>query len=128
MHRYRMNRRTYWVSLAIVLVGLGILVSAGWTHGGLELAMVAIGIPRLHDIGRSGWIVGGVIAGEFVAIFGALLSGGGSVAIAITGGLIVLIVAGLAIWLGLIPGESGPNKWGDQPPSGVHLWGARSRG
>ena len=128
MYRYRMNRPTYWLSLAIVVVVLIALVSMGWTHGGMEMAMLAIGVPRLHDIGRSGWVVVGVIAGEFVAIFAPLALGAGVDAVAIMAGVVFLVVIGLGVWLGCIPGESETNKWGDPPQPGVHFGGARQRG
>ena len=85
--------------------------------------MVAIGVPRLHDIGRSGWIVLGVIALEICIVVVAAVVGGDTDAILIGGGIATLVIALLAIWLGCIPGQPHANRWGPPPAPGVNLTG-----
>ena len=122
MLRYRINRPTYWLCYGIFIVAVSVLAYLGKLNGGMEIAMIMVGVPRLHDIGQSGWIVGGLIATEILVIGGVLLSGAGVDAIQIAGGLIFFAIAALGIWLGIIPGESEANKWGDPPAQGFQ-WG-----
>ena len=69
MFKYRMNRPTYWLCYVIFMVAVSFLAYIGKLNGGMEMAMIVIGIRRLHDIGRTGWIVGGVILAEVVIMF-----------------------------------------------------------
>jgi len=118
----RINRPTYWLLLLGAAVVVGGLAALGVHAAYLEIAMVAIGVPRLHDIGRSGWIILGVIAAEFaIVIAAALLSGGEGVFIG--AGIAVIAIGLLTIWLGCIPGQPHDNKWGPPPASGVNLTG-----
>jgi uncharacterized membrane protein YhaH (DUF805 family) len=121
MLKYRMNRPTYWLCFVIFVAAGCALAYLGKLNGGMEMAMLVIGVPRLHDIGRSGWIVGAVILAEVMIVVGILLAGASVDTLEIAGGVIVLAVAALGIFLGIIPGESGPNKWGEQPGRGVQF-------
>lgn len=92
----------------------------------MEILMIAIGVPRLHDIGRSGWIAVGVLVLEVVIVVTPVLFGGGPDDILIAGGVAVLLIALLAIWLGSIPGQPHDNKWGPPPAPGLNLSGKAS--
>ena len=84
------------------------------------MMMVLIGVPRLHDIGRSGWIVGGAILAEAVVILTVAVVASIDT-LMIAGGLIFFAIVGLGIWLGTIPGQSEANQWGDPPGPGIRF-------
>ncbi len=70
---------------------------------------------RLHDVGRTGWWAAGVlIAFELVAVL-ALFK---SIPLEVAGG-VYIVVLGLVILLGAVPGTPGPNKFGNPPRRGV---------
>ena len=87
----------------------------------MELMMISVGVPRLHDIGRSGWIVVGAIGIEIVVVFGALFAGASADDLELTSGVVFLVIAALGVWLGAIPGQAQPNKWGDPPLPGIRF-------
>jgi uncharacterized membrane protein YhaH (DUF805 family) len=114
-----MNRATYFLSLAIV-VGLYVVVALVLPKppSVAEVILIALGVPRLHDIGLSGWWAGGVIVAEIlvaIAVFVTLPMASAMIAM----GLFVLVVLGLMIWLGAIRGDTGANRFGEAPPPGV---------
>jgi len=89
-------------------------------------ASLAIQVKRFHDRGRSGWLA----AIPFVlvlwmvgSIVGSVFSGqSGAQALASLGLpalLFVLVSIGFFIDLGCLPGQTGPNKFGDPPGSGA---------
>lgn len=115
----RANRATYWFSLGIVAVLLAIiaLVFRGPAKVS-EVVLIMVCVPRLHDIGRSGWIAGGVVLAEIaVAIGGIFIFLGDTYFVAM--GVMVLVIAGLLIWLGTLPGDPLTNRFGDQPAPGI---------
>jgi len=117
-----MNRPTYWLYFILIMLTITAFVLLGRPlKGGMELMMVVIGIPRLHDVGRSGWIVGGVIVAEVAIIFGALFAGASTDTLRITAGVVFLAVAALGIWLGLISGDPETNRWGERPQPGLRF-------
>ena len=121
MPKHRMNRPTYWLCYVVFMLVVSILAYLGKLNGGMEVAMILVGIPRLHDIGRSGWIVGAVIAIEIMVLVGAALAGVSVDTLLITSGMIFFSIAALGIWLGIVPGDAGTNKWGETPKAGVNF-------
>jgi uncharacterized membrane protein YhaH (DUF805 family) len=120
MLKYRINRPTYWLCYVLFMVAMSVLAYIGKLNGGMEIMMVLIGVPRLHDIGRSGWLVGAAILAEIVVLLAvAILASIDTVEI--VGGLVILTIATLGIWLGIIPGQSGANKWGEPPGPGIRF-------
>ena len=116
-YNYRMNRTTYAVYLAGFVIVYTILVSTMTRPPALAEVLVAlIGIPRLHDIGRSGWWLVVLLAGEFVAI--AIGWPGGEDGILIAAGLYFFFGLLVLVVLGFIPGQSDANRWGEPPPPG----------
>ena len=116
----RTNRATYWLSLGVIAVLIAI--SALVFHAQVkisEILLVWMCVPRLHDIGRSGWIAAGVFLAEIVVIVGAAFMLEDSGSVEAVGGVVVLVLAGLLIWLGVIPGEPIVNDYGAQPAPGV---------
>ncbi|HEY1146511.1 DUF805 domain-containing protein [Allosphingosinicella humi] len=67
-----------------------------------DLALIAVAVARLHDIGKSGWWLAVIVAGALLAS----VTGSGAI------GLLVF-----AVWLGLLlwPGTLGPNAFGADP-------------
>jgi uncharacterized membrane protein YhaH (DUF805 family) len=120
----RMNRATYFATLGLIVVLLvAISIFASKPPAVLEVLLVWIGVPRLHDIGRSGWWIlvlftfeiGGIVAG-FMSVPRADIE--------IVGGLIVFVMLIAMIVLGCIKGDPGVNDFGD-PPLGLFGRGAR---
>jgi uncharacterized membrane protein YhaH (DUF805 family) len=117
----RINRAAYWLFLAMliaILVVVNMLSSQPMriTEGLLFL----ICIPRMHDIGRSGWWLLAPLAlevGGAIAIVLYLPPETAEVAM----GLISLAIVGLLIWLGAVPGETEANRFGDPPAPGLQF-------
>ena len=63
----RASRQEYWMFFlfnmifAIVITGIDIILGIGFLNGIYSLAVmipgIAVGIRRLHDIGKSGWML-----------------------------------------------------------------------
>lgn len=123
----RTNRANYWAALGVVatlLIGLSLI-----THETVpvqEFVLVFICVPRLHDIGRSGWWVAAPIAFEVIATIAALTLLSEEMAGVVLGGM-TLVLAGLLTWLGAVPGERQANRFGEPPIRGVQ-WGRRKGG
>jgi len=115
----RMNRATFWLALgAVVALYAAIAFFGNRTVAVNEIVLIIACVPRLHDIGRSGWLVLGPIALELGAValaFSALPTD-------VTGtimGCVALVIIGLIVWLGCIPGNPAANRFGDPPPPGL---------
>lgn len=115
---------------------LGLIPVIGQLIGLLMLYLwVCLGAKRLHDMGKSGWLmivpfalqlVGMILA--FMSVGGAMMAGavGGDSAVAagVMGGGLVVMLCGLAslaflIWIGATPGQSEANQYGPPPTSVV---------
>jgi uncharacterized membrane protein YhaH (DUF805 family) len=135
----RTRRSHFWIGW---LICLGVGVVAGWIPilGGLiSLALIwpnlAIAVKRLHDMGKSGWliaipwvvsVVGTIAAFSMIGITAftnaAALDEGDPLAImALLGpalglvGLLMLVNLGFLLWIGLSDGQPGPNRFGSNP-------------
>ena len=135
----RTRRSHFWIGW---LICLGVGVVAGWIPllGGLiSLALIwpnlAISVKRLHDMGKSGWLVAvpwvlsilGIIIGismigvsaitnaaalereDPAAIFALIGPAFGLVAV------LFLINLGFLLWIGLSEGQPGDNRFGSNP-------------
>jgi uncharacterized membrane protein YhaH (DUF805 family) len=117
--RGRINRATYWVLLIAVIALFTVVIAVmqkRMPYG--EIALIVLCVPRLHDIGWSGWWAGGVIIAEIAVVAGALASLPEDSALVVMG-LFVFAVGILLIVLGLIPGQVGTNRFGAAPAPGV---------
>jgi uncharacterized membrane protein YhaH (DUF805 family) len=115
----RINRAVYWLFLVMTIAAL-VVVNMLTSQHITEALIYLICIPRLHDIGRSGWWLLAPLALEFggaIAIVLYLPPDIADVAI----GLIVLVIVGLLIWLGAVPGETEANRFGDPPAPGLQF-------
>jgi len=135
----RTRRSHFWIGW---LICLGVGVVAGWIPllGGLiSLALIwpnlAIAVKRLHDMGKSGWLVAipwvVSIVGMFAAIgmigFSAFSNAAAleredpAAIFALIGpalgllGLLLLVNLGFLLWIGLTEGQSGDNRFGPNP-------------
>ena len=115
----RINRATFFLSLGIV-VALYVVLALVMTKPPAiaEVFLVALAVPRLHDIGLSAWwAVGAIVAEILIAIVMFVTLPMESAMIVM--GLFVLAILGLMIWLGAVRGEAGANRYGEPPPPGV---------
>lgn len=117
----RINRASYWayVTAALVLCIVVWIFSPAGPY--FSVIMIFVCVSRLHDIGRTGWfVVGFWIAETYLEI--QLLPYRPPPFIEVpTVGTIVLAAAvvGAFVWLGLIPGQPGRNKFGPPCPPGL---------
>ena len=115
----RSNRVDYWTSIAIVValsVGLRLLFRS---NGALiqEMVLVIIAVPRLHDVGRSGWWAVVALAVEWLIVV-VLAAGAPEIYDAYAPwilGYVLLCVVLLGAW----NGNPGENRFGPPPPSGL---------
>lgn len=125
----RIGRKDFWIGAA-VLIGVGLLAGLMPIIGPLvSLALIApwtcLMAKRLHDFGRSAWLVlialipaaGSAALGLFTALaatnaatMGAAFAGAG---LTLAVSFIALIVSlGFLIWVGVKPGDLQPNAYG----------------
>ena len=119
----RINRATYTLGLGTVIVLYALMVAFLAKPPGVgEVLAAFLTIPRLHDIGKSGWWFGAGIAGELAAVgTGVVIATrtGNDQAILVAGGLYVIFALGLMIWLGCIKGDPQANRYGEPPAPGL---------
>jgi uncharacterized membrane protein YhaH (DUF805 family) len=116
---YRTNRATYAVSLVMFVAIVAILINTLGKPGPTEVIAAFIVIPRLHDIGRSGWWYAPLIIGEIIVAVIGYQALGSTDGVLIAGGLYLIVVMALFAILALIPGQPNANKWGYPPPPGI---------
>lgn len=134
----RIGRKDFWIGFAILFVAgivLGLIPVIGQIIGLLMLYLwVCLGAKRLHDMGKSGWLMVIPFALQLVAMLVGMMSVGGAMmagaagndaamAGAMGGGLVVMLcgLASLAflIWIGATPGQAEANQYGPPPASTV---------
>jgi len=128
----RTSKRDFWIGFA-ALFGAGIVANLLPLVGALAgLALVypwtALMAKRLHDFGRSGWLVlipaapaalSGVLAlfaalaMNSVATAGAAFATAGFAVLVST--LAILVGLGFLLWVGLKDGDAGSNAYGPVP-------------
>jgi uncharacterized membrane protein YhaH (DUF805 family) len=115
--RGRFNRATYWLCLGIILAIVAVMGVIGIRPPRIgEAMLILMCVPRLHDLGKSGWWVVIPISIELIAIvvaIAAFLPEDASIVF----GAVFLAVAGFIVVLGLIPGQPHANRFGDPPKS-----------
>jgi uncharacterized membrane protein YhaH (DUF805 family) len=114
----RTNRATYWLGLGIgfgVLALIRIIMRDASIN---EVLLLILAIPRLHDIGRSGWWVLASLGLTFGAA-ALCLAFIPAEDIGLALGAVVLGLLALLAWLGVVPGQADENRFGPRPRSGV---------
>ncbi len=135
----RTRRQHFWIGWLICL-GAGVVAGMLPIIGGLiSIALIwpnlAISVKRLHDMGKSGWLVaipwGVTIVGCIVAFFmmgaaafgnaAALENGDPTAILGLMGpaiglfALIGLVGLGFLLWIGLSESQAGDNRFGPNP-------------
>lgn len=117
----RMNRATYWLTIGLIAILYLAFNLMGGKHVAVsEGVLIVICVPRLHDIGKSGWWAGAFFLLEIavaVAAFSALSLDAAKAVL----GLFVLVLVGFLVWLGSIPGQPEPNHFGEPPAPGIQF-------
>lgn len=137
----RLRRSHFWIGFLIIFganVVLGWIPILGWL---ISLALIwpnlAIAVKRLHDMGKTGWLVVApylisfalLIAG-FVIMFGGMAAGGmapdyyednPAAVLAVMGpafgvfALSALVGLAFLLWVGLTDSQAGDNRFGPNP-------------
>jgi uncharacterized membrane protein YhaH (DUF805 family) len=113
----RADRAAFWqyvlvyLAITLLLSLLGFRLLANLVGAGLFLPTLSISVRRLHDVGRSGWLVlvptvPIFLMGAFWFIFWPLLT---------VLSLTALACIGYLIYLCAQPGMAGPNQFGPAP-------------
>jgi uncharacterized membrane protein YhaH (DUF805 family) len=115
----RTNRTTYWLCIGVVATFYAAIIMFAQKPPAIgEVVLLFVCVPRLHDIGMSGWWAGGAIIAELIVVAGSLLLLPFSEFPMVVGAF-VLVIALAMIVLGLKAGDPGANRFGDPPPPGV---------
>jgi len=110
-----MNRATYWSVLGLMVVFVIAVAAFGFrTPRIAEGLLIFLCVPRLHDLGKSGWWVLIPLGIEVVALVAAFSAFSGDEAYMIFGGVFV-VIAVVVVVLGLIPGQPHANRFGELP-------------
>lgn len=109
----------FWLCVAIIAVLY--IVSNLYLERNVpvsEVVLIILCVPRLHDIGRSGWLVAPPLALEIGAAVAAFSLLPADRALPVMG-VVTLIIAALVVWLGCIPGDPAANRFGEPPSPGI---------
>jgi uncharacterized membrane protein YhaH (DUF805 family) len=116
----RMNRTTYWTCMVLVFA-LGLFTAfvlekkSGYVS---EVILVLICLPRIHDLGKSGWIIGGTLIAYLIIVISIVSTLDLDTAQIWLGTLNLFIVA-MLIWLGMLPGQPIANAYGEPTQPGI---------
>ena len=128
-HGGRIDRKTFWIGAGVLLLASLILGSLPGVGTVLSLALLypwtCLMIKRLHDFGRSGWLVLVPLlptaATALLSVwlsFAASLSGTSAgvfvaAGLAATFGLVTMLIAlAFLLWVALKPGDETDNRYG----------------
>jgi uncharacterized membrane protein YhaH (DUF805 family) len=121
----RTNRVSYLAYLAIFVASLFVIRLFDAKYSLSEALIIGIAIPRLHDLGRSGWWAVVAFVFELAGVIGAFVFLPFASARVMVG-IIVVVLFVLATVLGFIPGQRVENRFGPPPGPGV-AWRRRPR-
>jgi uncharacterized membrane protein YhaH (DUF805 family) len=141
----RIDRRDFWIGFAIIMganIVLQLIPLIGQLIGFLLFwPQICIHAKRLHDMGKSAWLMLAPFVASIVCIILAFTTGGmamlgaasmneqgddsAAIGSAMAGlgaalgfmGVGLLIGLAFLLWVGLSRGESGPNRFGAPPVS-----------
>jgi len=118
--RGRMNRATYWSILGGMVVFVIAIAAFGVRPPRIaEGLLIFLCVPRLHDLGRSGWWVLIPLGVEVVALVTAFSAFSADDAPMIFGG-VFLVIAVVVVGLGLVPAEPHANRFGEPSKGAFH--------
>jgi uncharacterized membrane protein YhaH (DUF805 family) len=135
----RLGQRDFWLAWLMLFAANLVCRIVPFLGGLVALALVfpnvCVTSKRLHDFGRSGWLI--LIpfaAGLVAAVLGALTRGatmlaglaghavgslamvGGMGLMALLGLALLVVALGFLLWVGLSRGDPEPNAYGPPPP------------
>jgi len=113
----RINRVSYWIAIAAAAVVLVLFRLLDPKFSIPEYVILILCVPRLHDIGRTGWWAGGALIGELVLVAALFTTSADTILTA--GGAYMFFVAVLMIVLGCLPGQPAENRFGPPPKRGL---------
>jgi uncharacterized membrane protein YhaH (DUF805 family) len=119
----RINRATYWLGfdvLATIYAVLNLMSSKQVAVS--EVALAVLSVPRLNNVGKSAWWAGAAFILEVAVVLTALTILPIRWAL-VTSSVFVIVLAGLLIWLGIIPGQPAANRYGEPPALGIWPFG-----
>lgn len=115
----RINRTTFWLAIGVIVIFYIVLNLLSTKPQGVQEFVLAMAcVPRLHDIGKSAWWAFVAFVVEIVVVVGAFAVLPAQF-VSLPVALFTLILAGLIIWLGLIPGDPLANRFGEPPSRGI---------
>jgi uncharacterized membrane protein YhaH (DUF805 family) len=116
----RTNRAVYWLCIVLIAAIMAALNFIAPNQAKIsEVVLVFVSVPRLHDLGRSGWWVLIPLALEVGAIAVSFLQDLSLDQMHITLGAVVIVIGLLMILLGVLPGQREPNRFGPPPAPGL---------
>jgi len=118
--RGRINRATYWTGVGLLAVLVVVFNLIGRVHIPGELLVLTLTIPRLHDVGRSGWWTAPFVLLELAVVVVAILTLTPDEFLVAFGFFTIALLIALA-WLGAVPGQASANRFGNPPQIGVHF-------
>jgi uncharacterized membrane protein YhaH (DUF805 family) len=114
--RGRASRAEYWTYVALqTALGLLLTYATPVVSLGLVAVYILVQMRRLHDFGRSGWWALGAFFGTLVPLVPLTFLAGEDVAM--LGAMALTLIA--TIWIGVVPGDTGDNRFGPPPPFSV---------
>jgi uncharacterized membrane protein YhaH (DUF805 family) len=114
----RLNRALYWSVFSLLFLLVLVMRFVFGLQATLSLAgLICIAIPRLHDIGRTGWLVAIPMGLELA--MGWLVPGTPDHAQLLALNAVSLLVLSSVVWLGSVRGQPETNRFGPPPPSGI---------
>jgi uncharacterized membrane protein YhaH (DUF805 family) len=115
----RTNRATYWLSIGVLVALLAAIARFAENPPRIsEVALVILCVPRLHDIGRTGWWAAILIPVEIASV-AAVLFAPEALGLQLAGAFTLLLLLPV-IGLGLVRGEPAANRFGEPPPPGLN--------
>jgi uncharacterized membrane protein YhaH (DUF805 family) len=114
-----MNRASYAMLLGMLVAAYIVMIKFLERPPGAEIFVALIAVPRLHDIGKSGWWLLTLLVGEVIAVIIGWPYGTDGILIA--SGLFVLFSLALLVILAFVPGQTSANEWGEPPEPGIRL-------
>ena len=118
MFKGRLNRAFFWCLLALYLAIYYFIRSFGEKLEAGEFLIAILCIPRLHDIGRTGWYFLIPVTIELLAVIAMFIFNETILSLNIAGLAFMIFI----VVLGLIPGQPVSNRFGDQPKPWLGSW------
>ena len=118
----RTNRITYLFAVVIIAVLYGLLLALLKDPPKVsEVVIVIVAVPRIHDLGRSGWWLLVPFGVEVAALVVAIAARLPEQEVYVLFGAVAALILVVIVSLGLIPGQTNANRFGEAPPPGLQF-------